>query len=57
MLEDRKNYLDLCHTKEEEVFKRSRYGHKSEYFYVDGIEIEMPKEYQSTRKYKKYLFK
>ena len=55
MLEDRKNYLDLCHTKEEEVFKSSRYGEHREYFYFDGVKIEMPEIYTHIRVYKKYL--
>jgi hypothetical protein len=55
MLEDRQNYLDLCHTKEEEVFKSSRYGQHREYFYVDGVIIEMPEIYTHIRVYKKYL--
>ena len=52
MKEDRKNYLDSCHTKEGEVMKDK---YNQEFFYFDGIKVWMPMIYTQIREYKKYL--
>ncbi len=59
MMEERKNYLDLAHTKESEVrmwtFQDSIHRGR-EYFFIDGFRVWMPEYLQFVHKYKRHLF-